>query len=480
VVILSFLALPLFVLSHGYLPPDDALRHAAKAVSGKSWGEILVMRPEITIDHNPGWHSILGALHRVLGWDTRSLVRFSVILMFLVFTSAPLFFVERPEAWLGSLTLLLMVFPYFAERAFVGRPLFVTSAVMMIVFSLWIRSNVARMEWKIALSILLIALSVWVHGSWYVLFLIPVAFFLARAWREGLILAICWLAGSVLGALATGAPQEFLSQTILIPLLALGQDAPVDSLVGEFQPLPWNAGFPALILLVVVCAGRKWMGRPLNGLVRDPVLWMVGLGLVLGFWVVRFWLDWGLPALALWLALQLQELLGSKLPVRSGRRLVVGGVIAGVLLVTVGSDRNDRWSGSGTFACLNANRPEDREWLPQPDGILYAVELSVFYQTFFCNPNGNWRYILGFEPSLMRPEDLAVYQELWRSRNALRACAPWVERMTPRDRLVLHSGPGIRPALNRLEWHYALENTWVGRPPRPLPPNPVAPPGPNL
>ena len=42
----ALLAFPLRVLDTGYLPQDDALRHAAKAISGKTWAEILVLRPD--------------------------------------------------------------------------------------------------------------------------------------------------------------------------------------------------------------------------------------------------------------------------------------------------------------------------------------------------------------------------------------------------------------------------------------------------
>ena len=40
VVALVILAIPLKIISYGYLPGDDALRHCAKAVSGKPWTEI--------------------------------------------------------------------------------------------------------------------------------------------------------------------------------------------------------------------------------------------------------------------------------------------------------------------------------------------------------------------------------------------------------------------------------------------------------
>src|SRR5215469_3644779 len=54
------------IVGYGYLPPDDALRHSAKAVSGKPWSEILVLRPGFEMDPYPGWHAILGAVHHAL------------------------------------------------------------------------------------------------------------------------------------------------------------------------------------------------------------------------------------------------------------------------------------------------------------------------------------------------------------------------------------------------------------------------------
>jgi hypothetical protein len=92
--------------------------------------------------------------------------------------------------------------------------------------------------------------------------------------------------------------------------------------------------------------------------------------------------------------------------------------------------------------------------------------MSVFYQTFFTNPKGDWRYVLGYEPSFMRPEDYAVYEELCRTRNAVHATAPWVNKMTPADRLVFVSGPKPTPGIPQLEWYYAATNLWVGRIPR--------------
>jgi len=144
-----------------------------------------------------------------------------------------------------------------------------------------------------------------------------------------------------------------------------------------------------------------------------------------------------------------------------------------VLPLRILGDQNGRWSQYGAAQSLDSSRAEHAGWVPEPGGILYCVDLSVFYQTFYHNPRADWRYILGFEPAFMRAEDRAVYYGLCRSGNAIKACAPWVKRMTPADRLVLLAGPQTRPAFHQLEWFYAVPNTWVGRLPKTLsPPSP--------
>lgn len=463
-VVLTLIILPLRILDHGFLPPDDALRHAAKVVSGKSWPEILVLRPEITMDHNPGWHWLLGSIHHATGWDPPKLVAFSVVSMFLLFTVAPLPWLKRPEAWLVALAVVLLVFPYFEPRAFVGRPLFVTMAVNLVLLSVWTRPELKTISPAMMLgSTALMAVATWVHGSWYLLVLVPGVFCLAQAWRKAGALAICWAVGSVAGAMLTGEPWNFLRQELLIPLMALGQNAPVESLVGEFQP--FSGGYPAAVIVALVMVWRKLTKRPGLAPWRDPVFLMALAGWLLGFRVLRFWLDWGLPALALWLAREFQDLTAPWLPANSSRRAAVGGLAALVLLLVAGGNRGNKWSQYGAFQALDSRNPAHAGWVPDRGGIFYCVDLTVFYENFFRNPHGDWRYVLGFEPSFMRPEDLAVYQELWRSGNAITATAPWIQRMTPADRLVLRGGEKPRPAFGGLEWAYPVEGLWVGRRP---------------
>jgi len=93
--------------------------------------------------------------------------------------------------------------------------------------------------------------------------------------------------------------------------------------------------------------------------------------------------------------------------------------------------------------------------------------MSTFYHTFFKNPNGDWRYILGFEPTFMPAEDLKIYRNIQWNYGETKAYLPWVKKMRPEDRLALLKGPSNKPDLKGLEWHYAAGGIWLGRLPRP-------------
>src|SRR5262249_38880032 len=156
---------------------------------------------------------------------------------------------------------------------------------------------------------------------------------------------------------------------------------------------PFTGSYPAFVLVGLVLIWRKLAGRSITLIWRDPLFWMAAVGLGLGLRVLRFWLDWGLPALALWFAFQIQELFETKILQDGLARVAMTGLLGIVLMATVASDRDKHWSQLGAFEALNAAKPEQAEWLPAANGILYSVDLAVFYETFFENPRGNWRYV---------------------------------------------------------------------------------------
>jgi len=69
VVVSAIVFIPLKIISVGFMPMDDALRHAAKTISGKPWQDILVMRGDFPIDPSPGWQKILDWVHAMHNGD---------------------------------------------------------------------------------------------------------------------------------------------------------------------------------------------------------------------------------------------------------------------------------------------------------------------------------------------------------------------------------------------------------------------------
>ena len=61
------------------LAVDDALRHAAKVVSGKAWQDILAMRSDFATVPHPGLHAVLGWIYR---WQDSSAETLVVIAVF--------------------------------------------------------------------------------------------------------------------------------------------------------------------------------------------------------------------------------------------------------------------------------------------------------------------------------------------------------------------------------------------------------------
>ena len=94
--------------------------------------------------------------------------------------------------------------------------------------------------------------------------------------------------------------------------------------------------------------------------------------------------------------------------------------------------------------------------MPEKDGILYATDMTIFYQTFSKNPTGDWRYILGFEATPVRNEDFEVYCKVRWNFGDVKAYAPWLLKMKPGDRLVIRGGRTLPAQYPQLEWNYGV------------------------
>lgn len=456
VVGLALLLLPLGILARGYLPPDDVLRHAAFGVIRKTWAQVIVGRPEALFDQSPGWHALLRALHGLTGCGPAALASFSIAGLLLCFLAAGLPLVRRWESWAAALGVWFLADPALIKRFTLGRPFILTSiAVLALLGS---RTRTSR-PWLCPRHLLWLGLAVVataVHGSWYLLAMAPGALLLAGRWREALRMGAVLAAGVPLGAAFTGHPVAFLGGQLEHLRYALGHAVDSRALVMEFQP----GGQSPLPLLIALAAGAAaaWRSRSLR-LFREPLLLLGLLASGLGYFKVwRFYLDFGFPALALWMAWALDDLLDGA-PGRAWQALAACALLAAATL----PDRGGRWSVDGARGGLDARVPAQAALLPDPGGVLYANSMFTFYQTFFLNPAGDWRYVLGYEPGMMRPEDRAIYDAFFRPGNLAQIVAPWVARMTPRDRMILDASPDGPPPVPALRWTWAGLRRWSGR-----------------
>ncbi|MDB6023257.1 MAG: Gram-positive signal peptide protein family [Pedosphaera sp.] len=463
VVVLILLLIPLRIISMGYLPAGDARRHVAKAFTDRPYTEILALRSDYSMDHSPGWEWLLRFLHLHAGWGQEALVTFSVAGLMLCVFYAPLPWLRRPEAWLAALLAQMIAIPEVMVRLSQARPLLLTEGILIAILFAWSKPGQQKPSWpKIILTWLGISLSVWMHGAWY-LWIVPLlAFFLAQSWRSALWLTGCVTAGIFAGAVFTGKPVEFLRQALLIIADISREHLPQWQLVGELRPS--YGEFDTLALLGGVILWRWLQTRRQPEFLRDPVFCLIVLCWILGFKADRFWADWGVPAVLVWLTMQFEEILPAFYDSASVKRLALCGLVAIPLFLHTTNDLDRRYSYSLNEVFLDATDPALKGWLPDSNGIFYNAQMEFFYNTFYKNPQGDWRYVLGLEPALMHDDDLQILRQLQRYNYNLKAYEPWISKMHPADRLVVYSP--IQPDLPQLEWHNAIANIWLGRQPK--------------
>ena len=457
----TLLMICLKIIGYGYFPSDDAFRHVAKVVSGKDWKEILVIQDGVKTDSHPGWHTLLGLFYRATGASPTNLLNFSVIILFLIFMIPPAFLFKRPEAWIAALAALAAFSfgPFY--RLLFGRPFIFTMFVTLMFCFLWqqIRDK-DRPYLELGVYVLLTALVTWIHGAWYFLALPMIALFLARQWRVFLLMSLCTVVGIVLGAMFTGYPFLFLKQMISQAFWAMGSHTFERQLVGELRP--YSGDTTAVVLVSLLLIWRKIRGAWDMTCVDNPVFILGAMGWVMGFVALRLWTDWGWTALSFWIATEIQSVFKEHMDEYTLKRLALAAGLCLVLFMSTTSDFGGRWSDRTIAAeWPSIDNVEQRPWLPERGGVLYSDSMDVFYQLFFRNPHGSWRYILGFESTWMPPEDLKIYRQIQLARGKDESYAPWVDKMTDKDRMILVRT--TEPKIKGLKWHETSPLIWSGR-----------------
>ena len=302
---------------------------------------------------------------------------------------------------------------------------------------------------------------IWMHPSWHLFFVPVFACLLARRFRLAAWLTGALLLGVLVAGILYGNPFEFTWQSVLHTMLAFGTEAPPGTLVIEFNP--GSGAAPLLLGVLLVLLWRYARGRWRDDVVDNPVFLLAASGWLLGWMVMRFWSDWGTPALLVWLAVEMQEYLEERLPDLDLRRVglaFVAGLAA--LLILSANARGSRYLAAER-PYLSLTSPTIGTALPDPGGVLYTDDMRLFFQLFYHRPKADWRYVVGYEPALMLPEDLATFRKVLSARSPDNF-APWVEKMGPADRLIIQSAEG-QPKIPGLAWTRVSATVWSGRRP---------------
>ena len=460
------LAIPLKIVGSGYMPADDALRHAGFAMTHKSWDQVLVSNAPIP-DVHVGWHTFLQSAKDVLQLDGDGLVVFSVVAVFLLVVMPPLFLNRRPESWILSL-LLAYSFVGPGPRVLYGRPFIAHMAVLIWLLFLRDRINGKKIPWMLLVSLTLgMAISIWWRTTWF-LYLLPIAAFsLARQWRAFFRTGIMLCVATGVATLLSGNPR-LPWESLKLAMQVMGSADHASQLVGELQPV---TSFGLVILAIVALA---FIVRQREGSLRvlfdSAVFYLLVIGWCLGCSSQRWWIDFGVPAFIVLLCEEIDKLLSGTrstwvpFPWFSMARCGLVLAACAMLFLSYTSDGDARWSNSLRTEYIDVLDENLQEGLPAKGGIVYSDSMLIFYQTFFKYPDAEWRYVLGYEPAFMPEDDLETLRNIQWNRGAWKSFAPWVEKMKPEDRIwVVQSVGAAKPEIPELEWMRLTSSIWSGR-----------------
>ncbi len=463
--------IPLKILSYGWTPPDDAKRHVAFSTIDSKWSDIIVMDEKFDTDHNAGWHQILKFIHKYCGYDKQDLMFFSVVGLFLLLNICGIISVPSPVSWCLALLLILNLDDKIYYRMISGRPFIVSCAATLILLRLWgiktlddEKRVIFQKEWiKYLITIVVLSLSIWIHGSWYLFLLIPISFFIAGKTKDSLILTACVLISTVIGSLLTGRFTDFLYFHFFATFSIFTESTYNWLLVPEFAAGVQNVVCIIGVSIVILFCIKK-CDYKLKNIANDPIFIMVLLCWMGSILVIRFWLDWGIIALLLWLSYRLQELINSSYSLNNPRiRYSLSFFIIVCFILCFINDKEGRYTKSVMMQPIDFYNESTiqllKGWEPQDGGIIYSNTMYCFYEHFYEYPTAKWKYVLGFEPAIMKQDDKQTLRNIGYSKLEYDYAA-WVKKMTEKDRLITFSKLNSFP---QLEWIKGNRTWWIGR-----------------
>ena len=141
--------------------------------------------------------------------------------------------------------------------------------------------------------------------------------------------------------------------------------------------------FYALLAVGGLLVLRNMCGLNTRPWKSNPAFWLACLCWLLGFKAVRFWYDWGWPALMVLTTCDLQLLLEARFAADSLKRLALTGGLAVMTYMAATNDHGSRWTQNLTWSYLTQDNPDLKGWLPgQGRHILYGGHDAFFSNLF--------------------------------------------------------------------------------------------------
>lgn len=265
---------------------------------------------------------------------------------------------------------------------------------------------------------------------------------------------------TAIGAYLTGEFEQFLYFHYAATLNIFTEKIYNWQLVTEFSEgdIYTSWVFPTSIIIILLIYSKK---LKLNELSRDSLFIMILLCWMLSIKVVRFWVDWGAIALMFWLSHKISYLIEDMQSIKKPFLrwvLFVFTVLSFVLIIpsTAWNNQKERKSYSVDFS-----KPQLAEYKPLDGGIIYNDSMNHFYYQYFADPEGKYKYILGFEPAIMLKEDRNTYREIIYSLYHYSSYKPWINKLTEKDRLFVTYD--ISTFYPQLDWIKAGNHLWIGK-----------------
>ena len=128
-------------------------------------------------------------------------------------------------------------------------------ASLLIILFIWPRLKDKRYKYiNVLILTIIVALSIWIHASWYFFGLLVIAFLLAREWRVAILITVCSIAGIFMGASFTGHPIIFIKQMVTHFFLVFGNSDVERQLVSELRPM--GGDFNSVIVVSAILGWR--------------------------------------------------------------------------------------------------------------------------------------------------------------------------------------------------------------------------------